>query len=147
MSICLFMSSNSLRNTTFECDSLGIHYEVSETDYVVDGNLGNQDDDDDEKQGDREDEEETGVKMVTKKKGGKKSVRVSKWDRNLDRLVPVGEFRLPYLPLNGKGDIVRMYTSSGGGSSSGSGSGSGSGGGSGAWVQRGKMLMKEGNRR
>ncbi|KAG8841542.1 hypothetical protein FRB91_004920 [Serendipita sp. 411] len=143
MSICLFMSSNSLRNTTFECDSLGIHYEVAETDYVVDDNLGDQDDDDDEKQGERENEEETEVKMVTKKKGRKKSVRVSKWDRNLDRLVPVGEFRLPYLPLNGKGDIVRMHTRSGGDSSS----VGGSGGGSGVWVQRGKMLIKEGNRR
>lgn len=35
MAVNLILSSNSVRNTTVTCDSLGIHYEVSENDGVV----------------------------------------------------------------------------------------------------------------
>jgi hypothetical protein len=35
MSIHLILSNNSVRNTTVNCDSLGIHYEVSKSNGVV----------------------------------------------------------------------------------------------------------------
>jgi hypothetical protein len=35
MSIRLILSNNSVRNTTANCDSLGIHYEVSKSNGVV----------------------------------------------------------------------------------------------------------------
>lgn len=38
MSIHIFMSSNSVKNTTFSCDSLGIHYEISKQNGVITAN-------------------------------------------------------------------------------------------------------------
>ncbi|PVF93498.1 hypothetical protein CPB86DRAFT_790063 [Serendipita vermifera] len=57
MSIHLVFSNNSVRNTAITCDSLGIHYEVSEKHGVV---------------------------------------SVARWDRNINRHVTVGQFRLPF---------------------------------------------------